>query len=124
MLRSDLLGAWAGWTTPVFEAKRYRTWFFVAALPDGQVTRDVSSESVSVSWTPATEAVAAAEAGTLALMPPTYLTCLDVARFGGPDALLAEAASRRIEMFTPRVEGNQLSLTPLHRSLLVARGRL
>ena len=96
----------------------------MAALPAGQVTRDVSSESVSVQWMPAGRALELAEEGTLALMPPTYLTCLDIARFGGPDALLAEAASRRIEMFTPQVEGDQLSLTPLHRSLLVARGRL
>jgi hypothetical protein len=124
VLRSDLLGAWAGWTTPAFEPRRYRTWFFVAALPAGQVTRDVSSESVSVQWIPASRAVELAEEGALALMPPTYLTCLDVARFRDPDALLAEAASRRIDMFTPRVEGEHLSLMPLHRSLLAARGRL
>ncbi|HVX54793.1 NUDIX hydrolase [Nocardioides sp.] len=124
VLRSDLLGAWAGWTTPAFEPRRYRTWFFVAALPAGQVTRDVSSESVSVQWMPASRAVELAEEGALALMPPTYLTCLDVARFRDPDALLAEAASRRIDMFTPRVEGEHLSLMPLHRSLLAARGRL
>ena len=29
---------------------RYRTWFFVADLPVGQRTRDVSSESSSVTW--------------------------------------------------------------------------
>ena len=39
MLRSDLLRVWAGWQTPVFEPRRYRTWFFVALLPEGQVTR-------------------------------------------------------------------------------------
>ena len=43
VLRSDLLGAWAGWLTPIFEPRRYRTWFFVADLPEGQRTRDVSS---------------------------------------------------------------------------------
>ena len=48
VLRTDLLGVWAGWLTPVFEPKRYRTWFFVALLPEGQVTRDVSTESSSV----------------------------------------------------------------------------
>ena len=53
VLRTDLLGAWSGWLTPVFEPKRYRTWFFVAALPGAQVTRDVSSESSSVTWLPA-----------------------------------------------------------------------
>jgi 8-oxo-dGTP pyrophosphatase MutT (NUDIX family) len=124
VLRSDLLGAWAGWTTPVFEAKRYRTWFFVAALPEGQVTRDVSSESVSVSWMPAGAAVAAAEEGELALMPPTYLTCLEVSGYAGPDALLAEAERRRIEMFTPTVADGRLTLMPHHRELLRARGRL
>ena len=45
VLRTDLLGVWAAWLTPVFEPKRYRTWFFVALLPEGQRTRDVSSES-------------------------------------------------------------------------------
>ena len=53
VLRTDLLGVWAGWLTPVFEPRRYRTWFFVAALPEGQVTRDVSTESSSVTWMPA-----------------------------------------------------------------------
>ena len=48
VLRTDLLGAWAAWLTPVFEPRRYRTWFFVAALPAGQRTRDVSTESSSV----------------------------------------------------------------------------
>ena len=42
VLRTDLLGSWDGWLTPVFEPKRYRTWFFVALLPEGQRTRDVS----------------------------------------------------------------------------------
>ena len=48
VLRTDLLGVWAAWLTPVFEPKRYRTWFFVAALPEGQRTRDVSTESSEV----------------------------------------------------------------------------
>ena len=33
VLRTDLLGVWAAWLTPVFEPKRYRTWFFVARCP-------------------------------------------------------------------------------------------
>ena len=62
VLRTDLLGAWSGWLTPVFEPRRYRTWFFVARLPEGQVTRDVSSESSSVTWTGALDAVEQVEA--------------------------------------------------------------
>ncbi len=62
VLRSDLLGAWAAWCTPEFEPRRFRTWFFVAALPPGQRTRDVSSESSSVTWMSALGACDAVDA--------------------------------------------------------------
>ena len=35
VLRTDLLGVWDAWLTPIFEPKRYRTWFFVAAAAVG-----------------------------------------------------------------------------------------
>ncbi|MGH3308645.1 MAG: NUDIX hydrolase [Nocardioides sp.] len=105
VLRSDLLGVWAGWQTPVFEPRRYRTWFFAASLPEGQRTRDVSSESSSVAWMPALEAVQAVDDGELMMMPPTYLTCLEVGQHADPAAVLAAAADRSIDMFTPEVTG-------------------
>ncbi len=105
VLRSDLLGVWAGWQTPVFEPRRYRTWFFVASLPEGQRTRDVSSESSSVAWMPALEAVQAVDDGELMMMPPTYLTCLEVGQHAAPAAVLAAAADISIDMFTPEVTG-------------------
>ena len=104
VLRSDLLGAWDGWLTPVFEPRRYRTWFFVALLPEGQRTREVSTEASSVSWLPARDAAARAESGQLAMLPPTYLTCLEVSQHATPEEVLAAAADRRVEMFTPAVE--------------------
>src|SRR6201999_1244169 len=69
VLRTDLLGAWAAWCTPEFEPRRFRTWFFVAALPEGQRTRDVSSESSSVTWLPALDACDAVDSGELGMMP-------------------------------------------------------
>jgi 8-oxo-dGTP pyrophosphatase MutT (NUDIX family) len=105
VLRSDLLGVWAGWQTPVFEPRRFRTWFFVASLPEGQRTRDVSSESSSVAWMPALEAVQAVDDGELMMMPPTYLTCLEVGQHADPDGVLAASADRSIDMFTPEVTG-------------------
>jgi 8-oxo-dGTP pyrophosphatase MutT (NUDIX family) len=122
VLRSDLLGAWAGWLTPEFQPRRYRTWFFVAALPEGQVTRDVSTESSSVTWLPTAEAAAMADRGEVVMLPPTQLTCLDVARFGTPAEVLAEAAGRRVSMFMPEVvsEGDRLYLsTPPHYAPLL-----
>ncbi|GAA4702363.1 NUDIX hydrolase [Nocardioides conyzicola] len=127
VLRTDLLGVWDAWLTPVFEPKRYRTWFFVALLPSGQVTRDVSTESSSVSWIPARVAADQADTGDLALMPPTYLTSMEVGEHASPEEVLAVAASRSVEMFTPSVEplgdGWTLSMPDRLRPLVAARRR-
>lgn len=125
VLRTDLLGAWSGWLTPIFEPKRYRTWFFVAELPEGQRTRDVSTESDQVHWVPARTAAEQAEAQEILMLPPTYITSLDVAKFADPDAVLAEAASRTVEMFCPAVEpdgeGFTLTRPPAADALLAER---
>ncbi|MGW7468927.1 NUDIX hydrolase [Streptomyces xantholiticus] len=73
-LRSDLLGAWARWITPEFEPRRYDTWFFVAALPEGQRTRNVSTEAETTVWTSPADAVAGYVKGDLLMMPPTVAT--------------------------------------------------
>jgi 8-oxo-dGTP pyrophosphatase MutT (NUDIX family) len=78
VVRSDLLGWWGSWITPVFEPRRFDTRFFVAALPGGQVTRDVSTESETVLWMPVREVIRAVDAGQLAMLPPTYATCLEL----------------------------------------------
>ena len=125
VLRSDLLGAWSGWLTPAFEPKRYRTWFFVATLPSGQRTRDVSSESSSVAWLPAAEACAAVEGGQMFMLPPTYLTCLDVAQHARAAEVLVEAEGRTVEMFTPEVvpadDEFVLSMPDRYTALLASR---
>jgi 8-oxo-dGTP pyrophosphatase MutT (NUDIX family) len=124
VLRTDLLGAWGGWLTPVFEPKRYRTWFFVALLPEGQRTRDVSRESSAVTWLPALDAVARAEAGELLMMPPTYLNCLEVGQFATPVEVIDAARGRTVEMHTPAVEplgdAFTLSMPAHHRPILAA----
>ncbi len=126
VLRTDLLGAWAGWLTPVFEPRRYRTWFFVAHLPEGQHTRDVSTESDHVTWLPALQAVGDVEAQRMLMLPPTYLTCLEVGQYGDPDAVVAASRARTIEMFMPEVEeteeGGLLSVPHRFDDLLDARG--
>jgi 8-oxo-dGTP pyrophosphatase MutT (NUDIX family) len=107
VLRTDLLAPFRAWLTPEFEPKRYRTWFFAAALPEGQRTGQVSRESDRVAWLPAMSAVEQVEAGTVAMLPPTYQSCLEVAQHAGPGEVLAAGAERRLEMFTPElVEGD------------------
>ncbi len=127
VLRTDLLGAWSGWLTPVFEPRRYRTWFFVARLPEGQVTRDVSSESSSVMWAGAMDAVVAGRAAGDADDAPDVA---DVPRRRVstpiPSAVLAEASGRdRVEMFMPEVvpDGDDfiLSTPPSYAALMASR---
>ncbi len=125
VLRTDLLGTWAGWLTPVFEPRRYRTWFFVADLPEGQRTRDVSTESDQVTWLPAMEAVRQVEQREMFMLPPTYLTCLEIGQYAHPDRVFDEARARSVEMFTPEVEhndeGGTLSVPPRFNALLDSR---
>jgi 8-oxo-dGTP pyrophosphatase MutT (NUDIX family) len=105
VLRTDLLGVWSGWCTPTFEPRRFRTWFFVATLPAGQRTRDVSTESSSVTWLAAQAACDVVDAGELGMMPPTYLTCLEIAQHATAYDVMAAAPGRVVEMFTPTLVG-------------------
>ncbi len=125
VLRTDLLGVWAAWLTPIFEPRRYRTWFFAADLPEGQRTRDVSTESNQVTWLPARQAVRDVEEERMQMMPPTYMTCLEVAQYADPVSVLDAARDRSVEMFTPQVEeddqGSTLSIPPRLQTLLESR---
>jgi 8-oxo-dGTP pyrophosphatase MutT (NUDIX family) len=125
VLRTDLLGAWSAWCTPEFEPRRFRTWFFAAALPPGQLTRDVSSESSSVTWMSALGACDAVDAEELAMMPPTYVTCLEIGQYADPGDVLEAAPGRDLTMFTPAIEGQgdavTMSIPAGARGLLEAR---
>jgi 8-oxo-dGTP pyrophosphatase MutT (NUDIX family) len=99
LLRSDLLRPWAHWCTPVFEPRRYDTWFFVAALPEGQQARHVGGESDHTEWVPAGAALAQAEGGEVALMPPTRVTLEEIATF--PDVASVLSSPRRVARVLP-----------------------
>ena len=112
VLRADLLGPWAHWITPEFEPKRYDTCFFVAALPAGQITRDVTSESDQVAWMRPAAAVAAVESGELLMLPPTYVCCRELTPYADVAASLAAAGDREIRAVLPtvRVDGDDAYL--------------
>ncbi|TGN74837.1 NUDIX hydrolase [Streptomyces bauhiniae] len=94
VLRSDLLGAWTRWITPEFESRRYDTWFFVAALPEGQRTRDLSTEADRTVWTRPAEAAAGYDRGELLMMPPTIATLRQLLPYGTAAEALAAAPER------------------------------
>ncbi|MFG2440762.1 NUDIX hydrolase [Streptomyces sp. NPDC048508] len=94
VLRSDLLGAWARWITPEFESRRYDTWFFVAVLPEGQRTRNASTEADRTVWIRPADAAAGYDKGELLMMPPTIATLRGVVDRGSAADALAAAAAR------------------------------
>jgi 8-oxo-dGTP pyrophosphatase MutT (NUDIX family) len=99
VLRSDLLRPWAHWLTPTFEPRRYDTYFFVAALPAGQVAREVGGESDHALWLDADQAVAGGLDGSLAMMPPTLVTVQEVAAATSVAGVLARP--RRVRRVSP-----------------------
>ncbi|MFD5820683.1 NUDIX hydrolase [Streptomyces sp. NPDC127038] len=94
VLRSDLLGAWARWITPEFESRRYDTWFFVAVLPEGQRTRNASTEADRTVWIRPVDAAAGYDKGELLMMPPTIATLRGIAGYERSADALAGAAAR------------------------------
>ncbi|MFZ4240612.1 NUDIX hydrolase [Streptomyces murinus] len=94
VLRSDLLGAWARWITPEFESRRYDTWFFAAVLPEGQRTRNASTEADRTVWIRPAEAAAGYDRGELLMMPPTIAALRELLPYGTAAEALAAAAAR------------------------------
>lgn len=102
VLRADLLGAWAHWITPAFEPRRYDTRFLVAAVPVGQRVGSLPGEADRAAWTPLRDVLAAVEAGDAAMLPPTLVTCRELADVDVSDVLDA-AARRRIVPIEPQL---------------------
>jgi 8-oxo-dGTP pyrophosphatase MutT (NUDIX family) len=94
VLRSDLLGAWARWITPEFETRRYDTWFFVAVLPEGQRTRNASTEADRTVWIRPGEAATGYDKGDLTMMPPTISTLRGLIPYGSAAEALSAAPER------------------------------
>ncbi|MCX4504360.1 NUDIX hydrolase [Streptomyces anulatus] len=113
VLRSDLLGAWARWITPEFEPRRYDTWFFVAALPEGQRTRDVSTEADRTVWIAPAEAARRYDRGELLMMPPTVTTLRALAPYRTAAEALGAADGQDMApvLARARLEGGELVLS-------------
>jgi 8-oxo-dGTP pyrophosphatase MutT (NUDIX family) len=99
-LTADLLTPWARWVTPEAAPRRFDTWFFVAAMPDGQVA-GASAESDSIDWLRPAEALDRARAGQLTLLPPTAVTLAEISGYADGPAVLA--ARREITPLMPTV---------------------
>ena len=101
-LRADLLGAWAHWITPMFEPRRFDTRFFVALLPEGQRIDSVSGEADTSAWVPLSDVLQLVKRGEAAMMPPTEVTCGELATESAATVMRA-AANRQISATEPKL---------------------
>lgn len=118
------LGLWDAWTTPEFEPRRYRTWFFTAALPSGQDALELSTESSAVEWVTPDEALRRADAAEWTMLPPTYCSMLRLETFATVADVMAATRTASVEMFTPRLEGQTLTMPAWAEPLWRARAGL
>ena len=73
VLRADLLRPWSNWVTPKEErTRRYDTYFFVGALPEGQRADGENTESDHAAWASPESAIEDFAEGRALLLPPTW----------------------------------------------------
>ncbi|HVX70135.1 MAG TPA: NUDIX hydrolase [Mycobacteriales bacterium] len=117
VVRADLLQPWTHWLTPEVESRRFDTRFFVAALPEGQRTRDVGGEADRVAWMRPQAALEGNERGEMMLMPPTLTSLRDLAEFGSVADVLEAAGGRTVTRILPKLlfdENDQLKFLLPH----------
>lgn len=78
-LRREDLTAFAHWTTPAGQKRRFATWFFAAHATEAvEVTVD-GGEIVDFAWLSPDAALQAQRCGEITMMPPTFV-CLSLLR--------------------------------------------
>jgi 8-oxo-dGTP pyrophosphatase MutT (NUDIX family) len=71
VLDCGALHPFAHWITPPLAPRRYDTWFFAAAAPEGQTYRHDDHETVASGWVTPAEALRLGAAGDIELILPT-----------------------------------------------------
>ena len=97
----DSLVPFARIVTPSSEPRRFDTHFFVAELPAGRQARAHEAESDELVWLTPAKAMDGGHAGEIVLLPPTWMTLMQLATFASVAELVAWAGGRRIERVEP-----------------------
>ncbi len=111
-LACDALVPFAHWVTPVFMPKRFDTFFYLAATPEGQLGRHDGSESVDSVWVNPNDAI---EDKRWTIIFPTKLNLVKLGRSKTVAEAIAKAKTDRIVTVEPKViskDGKQLLTIP------------
>jgi 8-oxo-dGTP pyrophosphatase MutT (NUDIX family) len=101
VIRADLLTPWARWITPEAEPRRFDARFFAAALPPGQRVTGHHAEAEQIGWERPEDALGAARAGSMLLLPPTATILSEFAAQGRVGQILARR--RTVTPIEPRL---------------------
>jgi 8-oxo-dGTP pyrophosphatase MutT (NUDIX family) len=105
VLRADLLRPWANWVTPKEErTRRYDTYFFVGALPEGQRADGDNTETDRAFWSTPQAGLDEFGAGRSFLLPPTW-TQLD--SLNGRTVAEVLAVDRKIVAVEPHLAADR-----------------
>ena len=105
VLRADLLRPWANWVTPKEErTRRYDTYFFVAALPEGQRADGENTEIDRAFWSTPEAALEEFAEGQSFLLPPTWTQLDSLAGHTVEEVLAVE---RKIVAVEPHLAANK-----------------
>lgn len=80
----------AHWITPAFEKRRYDTWFFAAAMPEGQSALGASTETDHDAWVLPRSLLTAYAEKRAVMLPPTVVMLEQLAEFGSVAEFLAD----------------------------------
>jgi len=80
----------AHWITPPFEKRRYDTWIFAAALPEGQLAEGASTETDHDAWVLPRRLLTAYAEGHAVMLPPTVVMLEQLAEFDSVAEFLAD----------------------------------
>ena len=89
------------WIPPVTEKRRFSTWFFVAEAPDTDVKID-EGEIHDFQWVCPKHMVASTPTEGVAIMPPTYISLFELAKFDRVTDALSGINARDDEFFETR----------------------
>lgn len=89
----DDLVPYSHWVPPTTVNKRFATWFFLALAPAGTVTVDGGEIKEHAWWRPA-ETLARHAAGEIDMVPPTFITLMELDEHRTVDDALAAARDR------------------------------
>jgi 8-oxo-dGTP pyrophosphatase MutT (NUDIX family) len=100
---AEALHLWGRWVTPVGEARRYDTRFFVAGMPAGVEAQDVTSESSSAGWFGVGDALERAQRGEIGMLPPTMMTLASLAEYRAVAGVIGAADQRLLDAIIPTI---------------------